>query len=621
MTSSYSNRTYNKKDNTNIKDQKSFKQYNNITNNDINYNKNNPEKNTDKINNFKPNNIKSDDNTINEKKNNNVNKYKYKSSNISNNIDNNKNNVNNDDKNINNKYNDNNNDKKNIKNTNNIEINKPNDTSNNKDSKNNIENNIINNIITGWEKDNFDNKNNNNNYKEGIININNKDNININNKYNISNNESCLINNIKSAYILENIFNYINDEEFLYKLINYSKLIQKKLKITFYTYKNKYLVKEKILLEDNPTKDDFVKIISKDTIYIDNLDDKDNKKKYIDYFRKTKSNYLSLYYKFINFNCINSLKELNLDFSKIKKMTLIKEKAYWGDDEGKIENLLQSLFSITNNLENNLIYLKIFLNCNGSYDVVPNHLFEKINNFKSLRYLYLKKVNFSEPPTIKIKNLEIFYCDLCNNIKIKDCEKLKKLIYNSNNLSNLYNLLGDANSTKLEVLDLFNNKISDIKILEKIKFDNLKILDLSMNYISDINCLENDNFKNLIILNLHNNDIKDINILEKVKFEKLEELYLGRNNISNIDVLAKVNFKDLKVLNLSWNNISRINALEKVKFEKLEILNLSENKIKDNFTKSKELLLSVAAISDSKLLDLKGTEFSEYKIKIKRNIS
>ena len=508
----------------------------------------------------------------------------------------------------------NNNSKNNIKNQNNIDNNKSNDIRNNKDSKNNIENNIINNINSCGEKDNIDDKNNKN-YEGENNNVNNKDNININNKYNITKNESCIINKIKSAYILKNIFNYINDDDFLYKLINYSKLLQEKLKITINNYKNQYLIKKKILLEENPTENDFKKKISKDTIYIDNLDD--NKKLYIDFFGKTKSNYLSLYYKFKSFNCINSLKELNLDFSKILKISLI----YWEDEknEGNIQILFRSLFSI-NNLENNLLYLKIFLKYDKEY-IVPNDLFEKINNFKSLRYLYLKNVNFSKPPTIKIKNLKIFYCDLCNDVKIKDCENLQKLIYNSNNLSNIYNLLGDANSTKLEVLDLFNNKISDIKILEKIKFDNLKILDLSMNYISDINCLENDNFKNLKILNLHNNDIKDINILEKAKFEKLEELYLGRNNISNIDVLCKVNFKDLKILNLSWNNISRINALEKVKFEKLEILNLSENKIKDNVTKSKELLLSVAAISDSKLLDLKGTEFSEYKIKIKRNIS
>ena len=228
------------------------------------------------------------------------------------------------------------------------------------------------------------------------------------------------------------------------------------------------------------------------------------------------------------------------------------------------------------------------MSCNKSYDV-PNNLFEKINNFKSLRYLYLKNINFIvrqknkkiklSVPTIKIKNIKIFYCDLCSNIKIKDCEKIQKLIYNSNNLSNISDLLGSINCTKLEVLDLFNNNISDITILGNIKFDNLEILDLSMNYISDINCLGNDNFKKLKILNLHNNDIININILEKAKFENLEELYLGRNNIYNINVLCRVNFKNLKILNLSGNKIINIASLEKVNFVNLEILLLSNNKI------------------------------------------
>ena len=40
-------------------------------------------------------------------------------------------------------------------------------------------------------------------------------------------NESCLINKIKSPYIIQYIFNYIQDNNFQYKLFNYSKLITK----------------------------------------------------------------------------------------------------------------------------------------------------------------------------------------------------------------------------------------------------------------------------------------------------------------------------------------------------------------------------------------------------------
>ena len=45
------------------------------------------------------------------------------------------------------------------------------------------------------------------------------------------------------------------------------------------------------------------------------------------------------------------------------------------------------------------------------------------------------------------------------------------------------------------------------------------------------------NFKELTEIDLSNNNISDIKVLEKVKFAKLEILYLNWNNIPNIDIL------------------------------------------------------------------------------------
>ena len=57
-------------------------------------------------------------------------------------------------------------------------------------------------------------------------------------------------------------------------------------------------------------------------------------------------------------------------------------------------------------------------------------------------------------------------------------------------------------------------------------------------------------------MNLSYNKISDIKILEKVKFEKLEILYLIANKITDINILEKVNFKNLKKLYLCNNRIS-----------------------------------------------------------------
>ena len=52
-----------------------------------------------------------------------------------------------------------------------------------------------------------------------------------------------LISNIKSSYILKDIFNYIQDKTFKYKLFLYSKKMQKKYDINFVEIKEKYLKK------------------------------------------------------------------------------------------------------------------------------------------------------------------------------------------------------------------------------------------------------------------------------------------------------------------------------------------------------------------------------------------
>ena len=47
-------------------------------------------------------------------------------------------------------------------------------------------------------------------------------------------------------------------------------------------------------------------------------------------------------------------------------------------------------------------------------------------------------------------------------------------------------------------------------------------------------------------MDLSDNEISDIQVLENVKFEKLEKLNICCNKISDINILRKVNFKKLK---------------------------------------------------------------------------
>ena len=229
-----------------------------------------------------------------------------------------------------------------------------------------------------------------------------------------------------------------------------------------------------------------------------------------------------------NNKIFNYLNDLNIDFNRIKRMTL-KVCDTTIDDIYENNLFFSNLFSI-NNIENNLIFLKIhYHNCNIS----PNS-FEKINSFKSLKYLFVRNVTFKRNFTIKLKDLIIFNCDYCINIDISENIKFKDL----------------------KELNMPYNEIVDVK-LNFYNFENLETLNLNHNKISKINFLKNANLKKLIKLDLSNNEIVDINILEEVKFDNLKELYLSNNKISNIDILKNIKFPKLEILHLLSNQIDK----------------------------------------------------------------
>ena len=113
----------------------------------------------------------------------------------------------------------------------------------------------------------------------------------------------------------------------------------------------------------------------------------------------------------------------------------------------------------------------------------PN-LFEKINNFNSLKYLYLKGFIFDGIFTIKLSNLKILTWEKCKKINISDkyCNKLEKLyIRNNRNLK----ILENSNLKELKKLNLIYNFKTNRKVLETAKFKKLKILNLEHNKIAN----------------------------------------------------------------------------------------------------------------------------------------
>jgi len=355
----------------------------------------------------------------------------------------------------------------------------------------------------------------------------------------INNNEdedtSNNINRIKSIMIIKEIFKYIKDEDFPYKLFFYSKLFQKKFNIQLDNYKKKYQHLEKKIFEflylDSPL---FKEIISDDTIYLYQRSLNDSKfiNSYNNKLNKSSEKYSSLYYIFTNEKSIDDLKNLKINYNELRTMSF--NKKYELDKNENYAYFFEALFSIINT-KNNLIVLNISFHEKEHIEVIPKS-FELENNLTNLRYLHISGINFNSKTIIKLNNLRELFCKKCENLCLSNiiCAKLKTLYYIHYNKININDLISD-NFKELKELDLNYNNISDISVLEKAKFENLEILLLNNNELSNINSLKNFNFKKLRILMLGLNNISDFKILEQVKFAKLEKIYLGGNKILDIN--------------------------------------------------------------------------------------
>ena len=384
---------------------------------------------------------------------------------------------------------------------------------------------------------------------------------------------------IKSKYILMHILSYSYDKNIQLKLFEYSKLFQNRLKISFanckqnyleeigfdlnnYLYKktyeetslekkyNKFISESKLNREklqdiiydivnneeERKIKEDYeIKInidsplfgiISKSnnfennyTIYISQDEINEEYKNIFNQLNQKRIKYTSIYYRFKEKKAINDIKKLNIDFNKIKRMTIFCNEEEVLEYNNIINKcFFDNLFS-TENIKNNLIYLKIYSKC-----FIKPIYFEDINNFKSLQYLYLHSCKFNKKFSIKLNSLKLLSCDYCKNIDIS------------------------ADVKNLKEFQISYNPLIDFNILLKAKFDKLEILNLNHNKISDISIFGALNFKELKKLYLFNNNISDLNALKNANFEKLEKLDL-ECNIIDINTLKNASFKELKKLN------------------------------------------------------------------------
>ena len=426
---------------------------------------------------------------------------------------------------------------------------------------------------------------------------------------------------IKSSYIFDKIFNYIEDENFKFKLFFYSKKFQNKINIKLVDYKEKYLVKigfrlnrylysrdkfdkgflskklniiltqkklnrkeiENIIceiLQNKKGKDleeldintleevfeetinidsPFFEILSKKKIFekkytivmyqymIDKYNLKDDYISAFDMLNKSNAKYASLLTSFNDIMKINYLKEFKIDFNKVKRLTLVKEDNNINNDNIYFFNTFFSL----NGINNNLIYLKLYLDEGCKLD---SAVFKNINNFKSLKYLYISSFNFNDTFILKLTTLKLLSIEICNNLCIEEkcCLSVQRLTLSESSIKN-DSLLKFPNLEYCYFYDYDN-----IEYKSFIDFKSLNKLKIFTGKTNDFFELDNEFLENITIIRYTENYSKDIDIkiLERlINMKYLKNIKINLNNISNDDI-RKINYKNISVTNLDiyWEN-------------------------------------------------------------------
>ena len=402
--------------------------------------------------------------------------------------------------------------------------------------------------------------------------------------------------NINSKFILENIFDFISEKNYEYKLFSYSKYFQKICDIKLFDYKEKY----------------YNKLGVKFDLYF-YLQDKKNKNSLHD---KLKS----------------YLKEKNINFDSLKSYLTEYYQNYssnfQGDDKPKIlidiyspffgtlsETECFELFIILiefdkiekYNLNND--YIKAFENLKKPFSIKTNFRNEKdVSLFKDF------KINFGLVQELNMLNI--------GNEKNINYEKLFKNIFSSSNFG--------KNLTKLslKIHELWNI-IKDSTIFEKINnLKNLEYLELNGFYFQNNFSLNSNVIKSLILKNCKNIILSQISDLKSliisnciilkneslVKLESLEKCELlnykkDQNFNSILDFSSFSNLKSLKCEPWDFIHLTEASILENVNLNSLSEQPLDiEKRLIEKIIKLKELKevdfciysINVGSLSDTK---------------------
>ena len=207
-------------------------------------------------------------------------------------------------------------------------------------------------------------------------------------------------------------------------------------------------------------------------------------------------------------------------------------------------------------------------------------LFLESNNFENIRDVYVmdETISDGEVGTIPIPILQLEVLNL------------------SENLLTEIKLLDFTYLVNLTILSLQNNKIENIEDASFSKLINLECLDLSSNFLKSVNKKTFQGLTNIKQIYLDNNKIATINDESFQELPNIIILRLNKNELGKISSLLFKGLVSLTVLNLQSANIQKIEDESFADLKNLETLILTNNELKNITYKMMKGLKSVTQL-------------------------
>ena len=429
-----------------------------------------------------------------------------------------------------------------------------------------------------------------------------------------------LLERIKSAYILNDIFSYIMNDNFKFKLFFHSKFYQKKLGLQLYEYQERFINQFNMELSTylnfgNNSNESFDKNLLKkrleNDITINKLDAKKIESCIINYFNNLVNE--------IKKNNSISDEELIIDiyspfFEAISKTELF---------ELKFTIPINADLIAKNNLKED--YISFFENLNASNVKYSSIIFEFISA-DDINYLAEFKIDFN-----RIKRIRILMDDRCEYDT--DFNKFFKTLFSFDNICNnlVYLNIKDNQWNSFDLIELDSIKyLNNCKLLEKLSLNNFHftepfILELKNLKKLTLNLCENISFKEDSFLSLEYLYIDNCKIAKPqslIKITKLQQLLLfGLEDIEAkliFDFLSAKKLKHLETeseifINFESNLLENVFISGEVK-EILEEKKILEKLISLNNLQKFEIELN--KINNEEILEINGENYSVSKAEI-----